>query len=346
MGKLNTDTFMDSASSNFGGSFSKWKEKGSTIGWIHPKLGIYERLIHGMVPVQQETDDGDVKMKNRRFICAGDHCPMDELGRFAEKCINQGEVDEDDLVLRGGKIRLTFSDLAGKSGWKSESYPIPQKEYVFAWIPRDDRDDDSPVEIITATVGLGSALVRAIRSVKEDRGEKKGDPLKNPYAFKLVYSVNESPAKKYDVRTVDSDIAEIDDEVTEIMRSSGEDLGIDLDGLCEPISNKEMMGLLETCWVNKEVPFEEFEEFFGNEDDEDVKSKRKKNKKEKSKKKSRDDENDEDEDEDEDEKPKRKKNGRKKKNIKKKIKCECCDEKVIPDEDGKCPVCEDEMDVP
>ena len=88
-------------------------------------------------------------------------------------------------------------------------------------------------------------------------------------------------------------------------------------------------------------PFKEFEEFFGNEDDEDVKSKRKKNKKEKSKKKSRDDDED-----DEDEKLKRKKNGRKKKNIKKKIKCECCDEKVIPDEDGKCPVCEDEMDVP
>jgi len=60
MGKLNRDKFKEDSKPRrrSGGSFSDWKSKGETAGFIHPRYGLWEKYSHGVFPSEENTDDG------------------------------------------------------------------------------------------------------------------------------------------------------------------------------------------------------------------------------------------------------------------------------------------------
>lgn len=260
MAKHSTKSFMDSVGSGGGGQFSKWRDKGKTVGWIHPRIGIHERASHGVIPSKEEKD-GKVEIRNRRFNCAGKGCPVCALMEFASKQISDG-ADKDELILDGGsKARYTLGEIAGHGDWRTNLEA--KTEYILPWIPRDDRDDDKPVEILTVTEGLGYAIRRVIESQQENRGEKKGDPLRSPYAFKLIYRKSEVPMRKYDAEKVEDDLAPIDDDVNEIFGADESDLGLDFVSLTKEGEPAKMMKAIESCWDSRNITFEEFEEHAG-----------------------------------------------------------------------------------
>ena len=59
------------------GKFSRWKEAGSTVGFIHPGLRIHGRRAHGIIPVVL-VKDGKEEPANKRFNCAVQATKEDE----------------------------------------------------------------------------------------------------------------------------------------------------------------------------------------------------------------------------------------------------------------------------
>jgi len=358
MGRMTTEGFMKKVGSGGGGGkFSNWKKEGKTVGWIHPKLGIYECQRHGAIPVESERD-GKTETKRRRFVCSGKNCAMCALIEFAEQAVNDGADPKDVIISGGSEGSFTLAELGGRGAWQTKLYA--KNEYAFAWIPRDNRKDDSPAELIMAGEGLGYAIKSVIESEIDDRGSKKGDPLKNPYAMKLIYKKDQTPSNMYDAARVSDDIAEIDSDVKEIMDADGEDLGIDLEKITEESDPATVVEAIGSCWSSRVIPFEEFLSFIGikiEKDDEEEKPKHRGKKKSLAKEKDDDGEMVCPECDATGSKKfcaecgaKMKKIGGKKKekteSNKATTKCPGCGETVKPTKFGRCPECAEKIDIP
>ena len=89
-----------------------WKDQGKTVGWIHPKIGIGERLIHGSIPSMEKNDKGEVQARFRKYNCVGekDNCPLCLIVKWANQMIAEG-IDPNEVILDGGE-RKTRKDKA------------------------------------------------------------------------------------------------------------------------------------------------------------------------------------------------------------------------------------------
>lgn len=258
LGSVNRNVFRRS-------TFLKLTEVGMTIGWIHPKIGIAEKNQHGLIPVVvEETSDNKrvVKTTVRGYNCSGEGCPMCMLIAFAEMKIRAG-VDPDATILNGDKYgNHTLNTISGRaSSWKTNI--SAKNSYIIPWISSEKRSDASPVVILNAPVSLGKAISDCIVKQQEYYGEVDGDPMRNPYAFRLEYKESESPAHKYQASVVPPGVVSIDDEVRAIMAADETELGIDLDQYCKPDEPEKVMAGISSSWVSRQVSFAEFAEFVG-----------------------------------------------------------------------------------
>jgi len=274
--------FLSHTGTRRAGKFSKWKEKGSTIGFIHPTLYINGRRAHSIIPAVISSEERGEEGVNKRFNCAAQPekmdgkvgkdeesiCPLCMLVKFAEQEIEGGANPTESILDSGNKDKVSYSlaGLAcqlGKGRWLDE-LGFARMEYVFAWVPAKAADRaDGPVEIMTEGEGLKTALQRVMNSKIDDYGEEKGNLRKHPYPIKLIHNKQEKrPAYKYDAQPVDKELAPIDDEIKDIMHATGEDLGIDLKSMCVAGDSRDMMTALESSWVSRSIPFAKFKEFF------------------------------------------------------------------------------------
>jgi len=356
---------MNRAGSSSGGKFSRWKRDGRTVGYIHKRIGIEERKIHGTIP-SIEMEDGKEQIKNRRYNCVEDNCPICSLEKFADKMIEDKTVDAEELLLDGGDrdSRFTFEEAAGRSkNWRKKIYA--RSEFLFVWIPTENRSDDNPAEIVTATQGLAMAIKRMIGSAIDDYGEVKGDPLKTPYPIKLTFDDRESnPSHKYRAERFDSKLAPFDEDIEEIMTADEDDLGLNLKSLTQPGDPFKMLDSIESTWACREISFEEFKEFAGYGD---KKRGSKRDDERRSRSRGRDEEPEE-KGEDlqicpeckteveagrkfcpecgEKLKGSSKKMSSKKESNKQAVYCDECKKDVKPNKYGKCPDCMSRLDVP
>lgn len=316
MGKVSTGEFMGKFSGG-GGKWSDWRKKGKTIGWIHPDIFIHERSIHGRIPSMETNKDGVDEWRNRRYTCTEEPCVLCELEKFANWAIEQGN-DPKEEIIDGNKLTYTLEDLAGKTGWRNNI--SAKEEYLIPWIPKEGRSDENPVELITATRGLGFAIKRVIESNIEERGTKKGNPEITPYPFKFTYKENETPQNKYSAERIDSDLAPMDEDIQEIMAKTEEDLGFSMATFTDPTPREKVLAALESAWESRDVPFGDFLEYIG--EDKREKKESKKEEKKSNKRKAKDNEE----------------GGVR-------VKCDSCGEIVKPNKFGRCPECATKMEV-
>lgn len=269
MGRVTTKGFMDKTGSG-GGKFSKWKQEGSSIGYIHPDIGFWERDVHGSLPIESTKEDGSVEVRNRRFNCCktrkNKRCPNCDLVAFAKQAVDDG-ADPDELIISLGSDaqRYTLKDLTGKGHWKNRL--AAKGEFLFAWVRAKNRNDEFPAEIVIAGEGLSRAVKRSIKSAQNDYGEKEGDPLRTPYPMKLIYNKDEDPQYMYDCERADKDLAPMDKEIEEIFSGTDEDLNLGFDKLCEPGDFADVLEAVEAAWASRRITFEEFCEWAGYEAD-------------------------------------------------------------------------------
>lgn len=259
-----TKDFLNSGERRAGDrKFHDWKKNGKTFGWIHPG-GIYEREVHSWIPVLETQDDGSTKIRKRKFNCAGSGCPLCALIAMAESLHASGDVSGNaPLISAGGHPDLTFSisEIAGAGPWNKKI--SSKREYVVPWVPRDGRDPDHPVEVMSSTFAVGRAIQTVIRSQIEDYGESRGDPMLNPYPLKLTYDSKESPQNKYHAERVGADICPMTDEIQSILNRDLEEFDLDLDGLTEPGNSIKILEAIQTVWLEDTVPWADFESYVG-----------------------------------------------------------------------------------
>lgn len=263
---MSTKKFIKSVNSVGGSKFSDWKKKGKTTGFIHPKLGFYERNIHGIISsIETARNVGDdLEIFNRRFICKND-CPLCQLIIFAGQKIYEGVIDGGEKVLDSGDRSYTshsFDDLAGLTGWKSD--PKCKTEYVIPWISCDvDRDRNNLVEILVGPLALGISIQNLISSQIDDLGEDDGDLLLNPYPIKLLYNADEIPTRKYNAQPVSLKAIKLDDRINKIFEMSEKELDIDLNGVVEPNDHSTILQAIKSTWVCGSTSYDEFLDFGG-----------------------------------------------------------------------------------
>jgi DNA-directed RNA polymerase subunit RPC12/RpoP len=315
MPKVDRVRFKQDAVRGKGAKFSGWKDDGETTGWIHPKIGIWERWCHGAVPSVEEKD-GKSEMRRRRCNCVGTtkgdipnaSCPMCQLQEFAISKLGEG-CDGDEVILEAGsgkdRFVLDLNDLAGKGDYRTN--PKVKSEVCFAWIAKPDDDDDGEkkVEIITGPHTLGERILEVIEEQVAARGEMVGDcevpegfklKLKKgklvlsdgedeipwqPYPFKLKYKPDSQPATMYSAMKIDADLCPITPAVADVMLSGEEELDLDMKKLCGAIEADKQLDILKSSWDSRTIPYEEFEDFF-----------RERNPSKKTKKKAKDDDDD------------------------------------------------------
>jgi len=298
MGKVDRDKFKSDSGSRFrrGGRFSSWKKEGETVGFIHPMFGLWERWTHGTLPSFEEQDDGTYMVRRRAINCMAtssdkvpsSECPTCLLQEFARQKIAEG-FDDDEAILDVGKgkdrIVYTLKDLAGEAGYYTD--PTARKQVVFAWIPRDKEYEElrDAVEIITGPQTLGSRIIEVIEDEIKERGEVRGDvevpagfelglrkgslvlisddeEIKwSPFGLKLKYRKNETAQNKYGASKMDRDLCEVTPKIAQVMVADEEELGIDLERMCEPTSYDRQMEIIGSSWSSRAVPFEDFEDF-------------------------------------------------------------------------------------
>ncbi len=266
-----TKDFMSKVRTGGFGRMSDWKKRGKTVGWIHLD-GFRERKTHNMMIIGFKTKEGKEGHRMGMFTCPGGACPLCALVEFAKDAAEGLAEDKDFQVLyRSIKakekrdpdrvISYSMKELAGKGDWRHKMHANP--EFLFGWVPRDNRSSETPVEVMQATTGLASAIKRVIQSQIDDRGERNGDPLVKPYAMKFTYSKDATPAQMYNAERVDGDLAPLEEDVLEILRTPMADLGADLDKMVQPSARAEIMDSISDCWDEDcPVAFEDFQEFY------------------------------------------------------------------------------------
>jgi hypothetical protein len=266
-----TKDFMSKVRTGGFGKMSDWKKRGKTVGWIHLD-GFRERKTHNMMITKFKTKEGKEGYGMRMFTCPGGACPLCALVEFAKDAAEGLGEDKDFQVLyRSIKakekrdpdrvVSYSMKELAGKGDWRHKMFANP--EFLFGWVPRDNRNSETPVEVMQATTGLASAIKRVIQSQIDDRGERNGDPLVKPYAMKFTYNKDALPAQMYNAERVDGDLAPLEEDVLEILRTPMVEFGADLDKMVQPSSRAEIMDAIGDCWDEDcPVAFEEFHDFY------------------------------------------------------------------------------------
>jgi hypothetical protein len=265
-----TKEFMSSVKSQKFGAFSNWRDNGKSIGWIHPD-GFEKRKIHNFMPSSAKGRDGETVSFLKKFVCSGNRCPVCALVAWSIEKLEGQKADFDDVIIekymkgrdKSGRekgVSYSLRDLAGQGPWQRRIGPT--EETLFGWIPKDDRNPESPVEIVNATIGLSREIKRAIESKMEDFGDVKGDPLQNPYAIKLAFDKNEMPSKMYSATVVDDRVVPLTDEIRAIMDISLKEHGIDLQRQSKPASIEEVVESIEENWASQEFDFDEFYQFY------------------------------------------------------------------------------------
>lgn len=282
-----------------GNRFSDWKKRGETTGFVHPKLGVYTRYAHGSLPSIEENKDGQAVVRRRRPNCIGSDsssvpnpkCPTCLLQEFSILKIREG-ADSGEVILEagGGKDHsvMDLADLAGDAGYMSD--PKPKQEIVFAWIEPEDvstaTDLKKSFQIITGPQTLGERMFEVIQEQVQARGEIHGDvevpegfELKfrkgkmvlvsgdgtdvkwSPYPIKLKFRKDQMPAHKYAVTKVDRDLCELTPEIAQVMVCDPDELGVDFEKMCQPTEVIRQMEIIQSTWVSRTVPYEEFKVF-------------------------------------------------------------------------------------
>lgn len=266
-----TQQFMDNVRTQKFGNFSDWREKGKTVGWIHPD-GFVERQLHNMVIFETTDKQGKPILRATRFTCTGRSCPFCALVEYSKDLVTGIEDSAFDPVILSARvppkdrnskeISISYSlrELSGGGDWKRRMGA--RSEFIFGWVPRDGRKSDSPIELMNVTTSLAQAIKRVIQSQIEDRGEERGDPLRSPYAFKFIYNEDASPGQMYAAERVDTDLAPIDEEVERLLDMALDKQGIDLDRLAKLSDPREMLDAIEYCWQNEDYPFSSFFKFY------------------------------------------------------------------------------------
>lgn len=266
-----TRQFMDNVRTQRFGNFSDWREKGKTVGWIHPE-GFVERQLHNMMIYEAQDKNGNLTLRGNRFTCSGKTCPFCALVEYAKDLVaGMDEGDSDPVILAGRippkdrsskelSISYSLRELAGGGDWKRRMGARP--EFIFGWIPRDGRKSDAPVELMNVTSSLAQAIKRVIQSQIEDRGEQRGDPLQTPYALKFTYNEDASPGQMYTAERVDNDLAPLDEAVEQILDTKLERYSIDLDRLAKLSDPRVMLDSIEFCWQSEDYPFKNFLKFY------------------------------------------------------------------------------------
>ena len=276
---MGVEEFMDQVSDE-GGDYLNIKkmEPPRVVGFIHPAYGFEVRKIHrSSIPSKVKTKDGEVKFKLRRFNCAvpvprkgqrvdrSIKCPICELRKFAAQMIDEGKNPEM-KVLKGGKNNVwTLEEIAGNTNDYRRNLGV-KEEYATAIVQRtQDRNEEFPVRILSGPKTFGQKLKKVIKSKTEDRGDD-GNPLLNPYGFKINYNKDETFSDMWDVTDVDDDVAPLDEATQEILDAGADDFSLPFDEYVRPGHAGDMLNAIKSCWGCKDIAYEEFLEFMGDED--------------------------------------------------------------------------------
>jgi len=299
MGKVSRAKFKsDRERTRYAGSakFLGLKKLGEAKGYLHPRIDLYERFIHGSIPTSEyDRTKEQHYTRNRRWNCLGtfseevpnDKCPTCLLQEFFVFKVGEGANKEEIIFDGGEKDRLSIGDLTGDAGYWTD--PKAKQEVVFIWIPSDAKIEGEIKNAVRPESGpptLGAGIIDVIDEQVKERGAIAGDPCIsdpkfelrlrkgkmvlidgdevhdfNPYPFKLKYNEKAKPQDKYKVFKLDRDLAPLTDDIVQIMLASKDEIGIDMEKLTKPTDAARMMEGLKTTWVSRSVPFEEFEEF-------------------------------------------------------------------------------------
>lgn len=178
------------------GDILNWKEEGSIVGFIHPN-GFHRRNVYWL-QVDKEDEEGEKEPARVAFNCPGikNGCPICQLREYLKA---HEEIEDDEIIYSVGKKKKKVEILKGDAlnlkdfDWKLSL--LPNKEFLFGFV--DVENVEGGIGIIIASAGLGRALSTCINNKMDDDGDEEGDPLKNPWAIKLVYKEKETPANKY-----------------------------------------------------------------------------------------------------------------------------------------------------
>jgi len=253
------------------GDILTWKEDGKIVGFIHPN-GFFPRRTYWL-SFMKENDKEEMELARAPFVCPGieNRCPICELREFLKE---NADIEDDETIYEVGekkkKVEIMKGDALGIKDFDWKLSLIPNKEFLFGFV--DAENAEGGLGIIIASAGLGRAISNCMESRMDDVGEEEGDPLKNPYAMKLVFKEKETPANKYKAFHND---AELTDEIKELLEGSGPSL----DNLIAPNTPREIWNIIEDglCVKDFTPSFLEHEE---EESKDESKSKKKKAEKE------------------------------------------------------------------
>jgi len=270
MPRMTDKQFMEEKRTSGGGNFLSLKKEGQLIGWIHPKIGFYIRSVHPTLSWNENDEKGSIKY--RGFNCGGEACPLCVLKEWAKEMIESDSSCADDIVLSSKKGKketdLSMSDLAGEGDWTTKITDA-KKEYAICWIPYDEIDSEKPYKILEIKYGLFFDIKKIIDSKISDEGEQDGNPLKTPWAMKLVYDKDaKNPNDYYSAFPVSERKFPYNDEVKDVLDAEPSSDDIDLDRLTEDSYYGDQFEALNLAWY-EDAPysFADFQKYFEGEVD-------------------------------------------------------------------------------
>lgn len=220
-----------------------WKDKGSVVVWLHTLAKVYTVWGHSFI-VEDEIDDrdesGEKTGKSKRVlrfprfispdpieVCAQQFFREDATGLLRlmpqhdpflllrEWLRMQGRTSAlplDTVVFewtdhknKGALIQWELGVISGlvKRGQSNWNHSLDAKyEGLFTVVLNDDLAKGA--KLTRESKLLTDKIREEIKKQVDSRGEEEGDPLKNPYALKLVYDKNaRSPANTYNAYRFD-----------------------------------------------------------------------------------------------------------------------------------------------
>jgi hypothetical protein len=157
----------------------------------------------------------------------------------------------------------TLEELAGESAdWKKN--PTKARESIsFPFIRvEDERDPENPVQVVEGPTTLAQRVRDMVADKVERRGEKKGDPTLNPWAFAVKYDAKAQGKDMYTCIPVEAEDAPMDEAAVELFGCALSEQGIDMDKITGDGDAEKILGFLQRAWVARKVAFEEFETWY------------------------------------------------------------------------------------
>lgn len=160
--------------------------------------------------------------------------------------LQQRDLDPDD------KKEAKKAGILIKDVWKENCHA--RLGYIFRVIV-DERPGDGCL-IALESQALGDKMKKVIEDRQDDLGKDKGNPYKNPYAFRWKYDPRAQFAAKYDAKPITS--LELTDEVREVMEQAPPSI----DSLIELSNIAELRMSMEDFWCHRRVT-PPWDELFG-----------------------------------------------------------------------------------